>query len=105
MWQPKNPFSRKSTSKEGLFGQGHIGPGKRRTGIMSFFIWTDEASVEIGKESRVVWVWRRPGERYDEKCTVPTFKPGRQSLMIWGGIAHGRLGPLIRIPKGEKSGA
>src|ERR1700738_4749533 len=68
-------------------------------------IWTDEASVEIGKESRVVWVWRRPGERYDEKCTVPTFKSGRQSLMIWGCIAHGRLGPLIRIPKEEKSGA
>jgi transposase len=68
-------------------------------------IWTDEASVEIGKNTKVVWVWRKPGERYDEKCTTPTFKSGRQSLMIWGCIAYGRLGPLIRIPKDEKTGA
>jgi transposase len=68
-------------------------------------IWTDEASVEMGKNTRVVWVWRRPGERYDEKCTTPTFKSGRDSLMIWGCMAYGRLGPLIRIPKDEKTGA
>jgi transposase len=67
-------------------------------------IWTDEASVEIGKDSRRVWVWRRPGERYDEKCLAPTFKSGRQSLMIWGCIANGRLGPLVRIPKEERKG-
>jgi transposase len=67
-------------------------------------IWTDEASMEVGKDSRVTWVIRRPGERYDEKCLAPTFKSGRQSLMIWGCMAHGRLGPLIRIPKDEKTG-
>lgn len=68
-------------------------------------IWTDESSVEIGKDSRRLWVWRRPGERYDEKCTAPTFKSGRQSLMIWGCMAFGRLGPLVRIPKEERTGA
>ena len=67
-------------------------------------IWTDEASVEIGKGSKVVWVWRKPGERYNQKCITPTFKSGRQSLMIWGCITHGRLGPLIQIPKDEKTG-
>ena len=68
-------------------------------------IWTDESSVEIGKSSRVAWVWRRQDERYDEKCLAPTFKSERQSLMIWGCVAFGRLGPLIRIPKEERSGA
>ena len=68
-------------------------------------VWTDESSVEIGKGSKVVWVWRKPGERYLEKCLTPTFKSGRQSLMIWGCMAHGRLGPLIRIPKDQKNGA
>ena len=60
--------------------------------------------MEIGKDSRVVWVWRRPGERYDEKCLAPTFKSGRQSLMIWGCMAYGRLGPLVQIPKDERRG-
>jgi transposase len=68
-------------------------------------IWTDEASVEIGHDSRRALVWRRPGERYDEKCILPTFKSGRQSLMIWGCMAYGRLGPLVRIPKEERTGA
>jgi transposase len=65
-------------------------------------IWTDEATVEIGKESRAIRVWRRAGERYKESCLAPTFKSGRQSLMVWGCMAYGRLGPLIRIPKDQK---
>lgn len=67
-------------------------------------IWTDEASVEIGLESRACLVWRRPGERYDERCLAPTFKSGRQSLMVWGCITYGRRGPLIRIPKERRKG-
>ena len=65
-------------------------------------IWTDESSVEMRKESRQVLVWRRPGERYSTKCL--TFKSGRQSLMVWGCIAHGRLGPLIQILKDKRKG-
>ena len=67
-------------------------------------IWTDESSVELGKSTKVVWVWRKPGERYSEKCLTPTFKSGRQSLMIWGCMAYGRLGPLIRIPPDQRKG-
>jgi transposase len=67
-------------------------------------IWTDEASVEIGKESRQCLVWRRPGERYKEKCLVPTFKSGRQSIMIWGCISYGKRGPLVRIPSDRRKG-
>jgi transposase len=57
----------------------------------SSVIWTDESSVEIGKDSRRTLVWRRPGERYMERCLAPTFKSGRSSLMVWGCIAYGRL--------------
>jgi transposase len=67
-------------------------------------IWTDESSVEIGKESRQCLVWRRPGERYREECLVPTFKSGRQSLMVWGCISYGRRGPLVRIPSDRRKG-
>jgi len=55
-------------------------------------IWTDEASVEVGKESRQSLVWCRPGEQYNQECLVPTFKSGPQSLMIWGCISYGRHG-------------
>jgi hypothetical protein len=68
-------------------------------------IWTDEASVEIGKSSRQIRVWRRVGERYDSKCLAPTFKSGRQSLMVWGCMAYGRLGPLVLMPRGERKAA
>jgi transposase len=67
-------------------------------------IWTDESSVEIGKDSRRGWVCRRPGEIYEEKCLKPTFKSGRTSLMIWGCMAYGELGLLVRILKEERSG-
>ena len=67
-------------------------------------IWTDESSVEIGKESRECTVWRRLGERYNKECLVPTFKSGRQSLMVWGCISYGWRGPLVRIPSDQQKG-
>ena len=67
-------------------------------------IWTDEASVEVGKQSRQCIVWRKPGERYRKECLVPTFKSGRQSLMIWGCISYDMRGPLVRIPLGMRKG-
>jgi hypothetical protein len=67
-------------------------------------IWTDEASVKIGKESRQCLVWHRPGERYVEECLVPTFKSRRQSLMVLGCISYGRCGPLVQIPSDRQKG-
>ena len=67
-------------------------------------IWTDESSVEIGLESRKCTVWRRVGERYRKDCLVPTFKSGRQSLMVWGCISYGKRGPLVRIPSDKRKG-
>jgi hypothetical protein len=67
-------------------------------------IWTDESSVEVGKQSRQCMVWRKPGERYREECLVPTFKSGRQSVMVWGCISYNMRGPLVRIPSGMRKG-
>ena len=65
-------------------------------------IWTDESSVEVGKQSRECAVWRKPRERYELDCLVPTFKSGWQSVMIWGCISYGMRGPLVRIPSGMR---
>ena len=67
-------------------------------------IWTDEASIELGKQSRVTWVWRKPNERYETDCIAPTFKSGRSSVMVWGCIAYNRKGPLIVIPQEKRTG-
>lgn len=58
-------------------------------------IFTDETSVEIGKQSRQIKVWRRTGERYDVECISPSFKSGRRSLMVWGCFVGELKGPLI----------
>jgi transposase len=58
-------------------------------------IYSDEMSVEIGKQSRQIRVWRRSGERYDAECLTPTFKSGRRSVMVWGCFVGEIKGPLV----------
>lgn len=58
-------------------------------------IFSDESSVEIGKQSRQIRVWRHTGERFNTECLTPTFKSGRKSVMVWGCFAGGIKGPLI----------
>ena len=58
-------------------------------------IFSDETTVEIGKQSRQVKVWRHIGERYNTECLTSTFKSGRESVMAWGCFAGEIKGPLI----------
>jgi hypothetical protein len=53
-------------------------------------LWTDEASFERGKAYRRPHTWRTIAEKYDLACLVPTFKSNRISVIVWGGITHGR---------------
>src|SRR5262249_42732150 len=34
-------------------------------------------------------------------CLAPTYKSGRTTVMVWGCIVHGKLGPLLVLPKGR----
>lgn len=49
-------------------------------------IWTDESSFELEKTSRQIRVWRKTHEAYASHCLAPTFKSGRSSVMVWGGL-------------------
>jgi hypothetical protein len=51
-------------------------------------IWTDESSVEVGKESRESTVWRKPGERYWKECLVRAV-PARPEA-----VSQARPGPI-----------
>lgn len=67
-------------------------------------IWTDEALVELGKNSKEVRVWRRTHEEWDAACLAPTFKSGKVSLMVWSCMVHGKLGLLKVLPSGSMNG-
>lgn len=64
--------------------------------------WSDESSVEVrGSGTRVTRVWRTKGERFHEDCIAPSFKSGRQSVMMWGCFIGTKLGPLALCPEGK----
>jgi len=43
------------------------------------------------------WVWRKPHEKYDVNCLIPTVKSGNQGVMVWRCFAKNKLGPLIQV--------
>jgi hypothetical protein len=63
-------------------------------------IWSDESSIEIGRDTRPCWVFRRPDERYHSDCLKPSFKSKRVSIMVWGCFAGSQMGQLVAYPKG-----
>lgn len=64
--------------------------------------WSDECSVEVkGTGVRRTMVWRMPNERFLKDCLAPSFKSGRQSVMMWGCFIGDRLGPLVLCPEGK----
>ncbi|KAI0372905.1 hypothetical protein BV20DRAFT_926040, partial [Pilatotrama ljubarskyi] len=53
-------------------------------------------------------VTRRPGESNLPECVAPTFPTSsKQTVMVWGCIAHGRKGPLVRLdlPRSQQKSA
>jgi hypothetical protein len=58
-------------------------------------IWSDETTVELGKQPKKERVTRRPDERFLRECIKPTYRSGRKSIMVWGAISHNKKGPLI----------
>ncbi|CAG8663885.1 5730_t:CDS:1 [Scutellospora calospora] len=68
-------------------------------------IFSDESSVEIGGCSRKMIVWRMKGDRYKSHFTVPTFRSGRRSIMVWGYFAGDKKGPLVFMKERNGAGA
>jgi transposase len=63
-------------------------------------IWSDKSKIEIGKDSRVTWVYRRGNEKWKNDCLTTIFKGQRTSIMVWGCFAGNVLGPLLTFKKG-----
>lgn len=58
-------------------------------------IWSDESRFLLFENDGQQWVWRRPHEKYDVECLVPTVKSNGEGVMVWGCFVKNRLGPLV----------
>lgn len=66
-------------------------------------VWTDEVKIELGEMPGHRRVTRRPGEEFLPETIQPTFRSGRQSMMLWSCIAHNKKGPLLRLEMSDVS--
>ena len=66
-------------------------------------IFTDETRLELGERPGLVYVTCKPGEEFLPQNIQPTFRSGQKSIMLWGCVAEGHKGPLIRLDLGEDS--
>ncbi|KAF0705077.1 hypothetical protein AaE_014664 [Aphanomyces astaci] len=60
-------------------------------------LFTDESPFNLTGSCGRVYVWRKPGEEFLDACVVPTFKSGRQTVMVWGAIGFNGTGTLLVI--------
>lgn len=61
-------------------------------------LWSDETKLELFGHRDVAYVWRKKGEAYNPKNTVPTIKHGGGSIMLWGCFSASGTGNLVRVP-------
>ncbi|GBC25345.2 IS630 family transposase [Rhizophagus irregularis DAOM 181602=DAOM 197198] len=59
-------------------------------------------------KERKLWInerlaWRRPHEKYDIECLIPTVKSGQQGVMVWGCFSKNNLGPLVKLEDDQEN--
>ena len=57
---------------------------EKKNSFLERVLWTDETKIELFGHNYRNHVWRKYGEAYSPKKTVPTVKFGGGSVMNWG---------------------
>lgn len=60
-------------------------------------LWSDETKIELFGHNHQKYVFRKKGQAYMPKNTVPTVKHGGGSIMLWGCFNANGTGALHRI--------
>ena len=62
----------------------------------AFVFFSDESSFLV-RQPQARRAWRQSGERYTSANLRPTFKSGRESVMVWGGFSSMGRTPRMRM--------
>ncbi len=57
-------------------------------------LWSDETKINLFGSDGVKCVWWQPGEKYKDKCVLPTVKHSGGSVMFWGCMSAAGTGEL-----------
>ena len=91
----KTPLLRKKHLKARLaFARGHM---KQDPRFWSTILWSDETKLELFGHMDAEYVWRKKGEAYKPKNTVPTVKHGGGNIMLWGCFSSSGTGNLVKV--------
>ena len=60
-------------------------------------LWSDETKVELYGHNDLKTVWRKKGEAYHPKNTIPTVRHGGGNLMLWGCFSSNGVGKRVRV--------
>ena len=91
----KTPLLRKRHLKARLaFARGHM---KEDPSFWSTILWSDETKLELFGHMDAEYVWRKKGEAYKPKNTVPTVKHGGGNIMLWGCFSSSGTGNLVKV--------
>lgn len=91
----KTPLLKKNHLKARLaFARDHM---QQDSSFWSTILWSDETKLELFGHMDAEYVWRKKGEAYNPKNTVPTVKHGGGSIMLWGCFSSQGTGNLVRV--------
>ncbi|GFW27285.1 transposable element Tcb2 transposase [Trichonephila clavipes] len=66
-------------------------------------VFSDESRFVLGTNDNRVWVWRRPGERYNSRHTVLRHTARTAGVMVWRAIVYDSRSTLI-VMRGTLTG-
>ncbi|KAK3511150.1 hypothetical protein QTP70_032158 [Hemibagrus guttatus] len=76
------------------FANAHL---DKEEDFWSSVLWSDETKIELFGHNDVAFIWRKKGEDFNPKNTIPTVKHGGGNLMFWGCFSAGGPGNLITV--------
>lgn len=69
---------------------------KNLTNEWNNIIFSDESRFLLFANDSHKWVWRKPSEKYQVDCLIPTVKHSA-GIMVWGCFTREKVGPLVML--------